>query len=217
MEREPIVEPEPVSHSPQSSRFALVAFMAIAVVGLAISGVEPNDRATWWLEVLPVVIALPVLGWTHERFPLTWLAYVLITGHAIILMFGGHYTYAQVPLGFWVQHAFDLSRNHYDRLGHFAQGFVPAIVAREILLRNNVLPRGGWLFVIVVAVCMAISVLYEFIEWWTALLAGVAATDFLGTQGDPWDTQWDMFMATIGAIVSLLCLSRVHDRALSSP
>jgi putative membrane protein len=216
MEREPIVEPEPVSHSPQSSRLALVAFMAVAVIGLAISGVDPNDRATWWLEVLPVVIALPVLGWTHERFPLTWLAYVLITAHAIILMFGGHYTYAQVPLGIWVQHAFDLSRNHYDRLGHFAQGFVPAIVAREILLRNNVLRRGGWLFVIVVAVCMAISVLYEFIEWWTALLAGVAATDFLGTQGDPWDTQWDMFMATVGAIASLLCLSRVHDRALSS-
>lgn len=216
MQREPIVEPEFVSHSPQSSRLGLVAFMTVAVIGLAISGVDPHDRATWWLEVLPVVIALLLLGWTHERFPLTWLAYALITVHSIILMLGGHYTYAQVPLGFWAQQALDLSRNHYDRLGHFAQGFVPAIVAREILLRNTPLRPGGWLFVIVVAVCMAISVSYEFIEWWTASLAGAAANEFLATQGDVWDTQWDMFMATIGAVVSLLILSRLHDRVLAA-
>jgi putative membrane protein len=202
--------------SPFSSRLALVAFMAVAVVGLAISGIAPHDRITWWLEVLPVVIALPLLGWTHERFPLTWLAYALITLHALILMLGGHYTYAQVPLGYWMQQAFDLSRNHYDRIGHFAQGFVPAILAREILLRNTPLRPGGWLFVIVVAVCMAVSVLYEFLEWWSALIGGVAAEQFLGTQGDVWDTQWDMFFATLGAIASLLLLSKLHDRTLAS-
>jgi putative membrane protein len=216
MSREDIVESDSLSRSPPGSRLALVAFMAIAVVGLAVSGVNPNDRATWWLEVLPVVIALPLLGWTHDRFPLTSLAYALVTVHALILMLGGHYTYAQVPLGFWVQHALDLARNPYDRLGHIAQGFVPAILAREILLRKTPLRPGGWLSVLVVAVCMSVSVLYEFIEWWTALLAGEGATEFLGTQGDVWDTQWDMLCATIGAIVSLLLLSRVHDRALAS-
>jgi putative membrane protein len=216
MSREDIVESDSLSRSPPGSRLALVAFMAIAVVGLAVSGVNPNDRATWWLEVLPVVIALPLLGWTHDRFPLTSLAYALVTVHALILMLGGHYTYAQVPLGFWVQHALDLARNPYDRLGHIAQGFVPAILAREILLRKTPLRPGGWLSVLVVAVCMSVSVLYELIEWWTALLAGEGATEFLGTQGDVWDTQWDMLCATIGAIVSLLLLSRVHDRALAS-
>jgi len=216
MSREDIVESASISQSPPGSRLALIAFLAIAVVGLAISGVEPNDRATWWLEVLPVVIALPLLAWTHERFPLTWLAYALVTVHALILMLGGHYTYAQVPLGFWIQHALDLARNPYDRFGHLAQGFVPAILAREILLRKTPLRPGGWLSVLVVAVCMSVSVLYEFIEWWTALLAGEGATEFLGTQGDVWDTQWDMLCATIGAIISLLLLSRVHDRALAS-
>jgi len=205
-----------ISYSPTSSRTALIIFISVAVVGLTVSGVHPRDRGTWWLEVLPVVIALPLLGWTHERFPLTWLAYLLVTVHALILMLGGHYTYAHVPLGFWMQHAFDFSRNHYDRIGHFAQGFVPAIVARELLLRKTLLRPGGWLSVLVVAVCMSVSVLYEFIEWWSALIAGAGATQFLGTQGDVWDTQWDMFFATIGAITSLIVLSRVHDRALAS-
>jgi len=205
-----------ISHSPKSSRTALIVFMSVAVIGLTVSGVHPRDRGTWWLEVLPVVIALPLLGWTHERFPLTWLAYLLVTVHALILMLGGHYTYAHVPLGFWMQHAFDFSRNHYDRIGHFAQGFVPAIVARELLLRKTPLRPGGWLSVLVVAVCMSVSVLYEFIEWWSALIAGEGATQFLGTQGDVWDTQWDMFFATIGAITALIVLSRVHDRALAS-
>ena len=199
-----------------SSRLALLVFMATAVIGLAVSGLDPHDRATWWLEVLPVVVALPLLGWTHERFPLTWIAYLLIALHTVILVTGGHYTYARVPLGFWMENVFHLVRNDYDRIGHFAQGFVPAIIAREILLRRTPLRPGGWLSVIVVCVCMAISVCYEFIEWWTALIAGGAAEDFLGTQGDPWDTQWDMFSATLGAIAALLLLSRAHDRALAA-
>jgi putative membrane protein len=190
-------------------------FVLVALGGLVITGVAPLERSTWWLEVAPVVVALPLLFWTRKRFPLTPLAYGLIAVHAIILMVGGHYTYAKVPLGFWVQQAFDLSRNPYDRLGHLAQGFVPAILAREILLRCTPLRRGGWLSFIVVSICLAISACYEFIEWWTALIAGAGATAFLGTQGDVWDTQWDMFMALLGAVAAVLLLSRAHDRALA--
>ena len=193
---------------------AFWVFVAVAVIGLIASGIAPVDRMTWWLEVLPVVMALAVTAWTRDRFPLTWLAYVLITVHAAILMLGGHYTYAQVPLGFWVQDAFDLARNHYDRLGHFAQGFVPAIIAREILLRCTPLQRGGWLTFLVISTCLAISAIYEFLEWGTAIAIGADADAFLATQGDPWDTQWDMFLATVGACLSVLFLSRVHDRAL---
>lgn len=189
-------------------------FIAVAAIGLVLSGIAPNDRATWWLEVLPVIIAVPLLWLTRERFPLTPLAYVLISVHAAILMLGGHYTYAQVPLGFWLQDAFDLMRNPYDRIGHFAQGFVPAIIAREILLRRSPLQRGRWLFFIVVSICLAISACYEFMEWWAALIGGGSAEAFLGTQGDVWDTQWDMFLATLGAIAALLVLSSLHDRAL---
>jgi putative membrane protein len=200
--------------SPAASRRAFAGFVAVAVVGLIVSGIAPHDRMTWWLEVAPVVIGLAVLAWTRERFLLTWLAYVLVAVHAAILMLGGHYTYAEVPLGFWIQDVFDLSRNHYDRIGHFAQGFVPAILAREILLRRTPLVRGGWLSFLVVATCLAISATYEFLEWWTALIGGGQAEAFLGTQGDVWDTQWDMFMATVGAVSSLALLSRTHDRAL---
>jgi putative membrane protein len=189
-------------------------FIAVAAVGLVLSGISPFERGTWWLEVLPVIIAVPLLWLTRERFPLTPLAYVLISVHAAILMLGGHYTYAQVPLGFWLQDAFDLMRNPYDRIGHFAQGFVPAIIAREILLRRSPLQRGRWLFFIVVSICLAISACYEFIEWWAALIGGGSAEAFLGTQGDVWDTQWDMFLATVGAITALLLLSRFHDQAL---
>jgi putative membrane protein len=189
-------------------------FIAVAAIGLALSGISPTERGTWWLEVLPVIIAVPLLWLTRERFPLTPLAYVLISVHAAILMLGGHYTYAQVPLGFWLQDAFDLMRNPYDRIGHFAQGFVPAIIAREILLRRSPLQRGGWLFFIVVSICLAISACYEFMEWWAALIGGGSAEAFLGTQGDVWDTQWDMLLATLGAITALLVLSRIHDRAL---
>jgi putative membrane protein len=190
--------------------------LALGAILLVLSGINPKDRYTWILEVAPAIVAAVVLVATYRRFPLTPLAYRLILIHACILMVGGHYTYAEVPLGFWVQRAFGLARNHYDRLGHFAQGFVPAIVAREILLRRTPLKRGGWTFFLVTCVCLAISAFYEFIEWWTALASGEAATAFLGTQGDVWDTQWDMFIALIGAITAQLTLSRVHDRQIDA-
>jgi putative membrane protein len=182
---------------------------------LAFSAIHPHDYLTWWLEVLPALIVAPVLIATGRSFPLTPLAYRLIAIHALILILGGHYTYAQVPLGFWVRDAFDLARNHYDRLGHFVQGFVPAIIAREILLRRSPLVAGKWLFFIVCSICLAISACYEFIEWWTALLGGGSAEAFLGTQGDVWDTQWDMFLALLGSISAQGLLSRVHDRQLN--
>jgi len=192
------------------------ALLAAVSVALLVSGVSPRDRTTWWLEVFPVLIAAPVLIATFARFPLTPLAYTLIALHALILILGGHYTYAQVPLGFWAQDWLGLARNHYDRLGHFAQGFVPAIVAREVLLRTSPLRRGRWLFFLVTATCLAISACYELIEWWAALAGGQSADAFLGTQGDVWDTQWDMFLALIGALTAQLTLSRAHDRALAS-
>ena len=188
--------------------------LAVGVVLLVLSGLHPKDRFTWFLEVAPAIVAAIILAATYRRFPLTPLAYRLILAHACILMVGGHYTYAEVPLGFWMERAFHFARNHYDRIGHFAQGFVPAIVAREILLRRTPLRRGGWTFFLVTCVCLAISAFYEFIEWWTAVATGEAATAFLGTQGDPWDTQWDMFWALIGAITGLVVLSGVHDRQL---
>ena len=192
------------------------ALLAAVSVALLVSGVSPRDRTTWWLEVFPVLIAAPVLIATFARFPLTPLAYTLIALHALILILGGHYTYAQVPLGFWAQDWLGLARNHYDRLGHFAQGFVPAIVAREVLLRTSPLRPGRWLFFLVTATCLAISACYELIEWWAALAGGRSADAFLGTQGDVWDTQWDMFLALIGALTAQLTLSRAHDRALAS-
>jgi putative membrane protein len=179
------------------------------------SGIAPHDRITWWLEVSPVLLGAPLLLVTARRFPLTPLLYGLLFAHAVILMVGGHYTYARVPFGFWMQDVFDFARNHYDRIGHLAQGFVPAILAREILLRRTPLVPGGWLFLLVLSVCLAFSALYEMLEWWTALLGGIAATDFLGTQGDVWDTQWDMFLAGVGATAALLLLSRLHDRQLA--
>jgi putative membrane protein len=190
-------------------------FLAAGLFALIASGIHPYDRTTWLLEVMPVLLGVPILIFTHRRFPLTPLAYRLLFVHALILMLGGHYTYARVPLGFWVQDLFDLSRNHYDRLGHLAQGFVPAILAREILVRCTPLRRGGWLFFLVTAVCLAISACYEFIEWWSALIGGEAAEAFLGTQGDVWDTQWDMLLAMVGAITAQAVLSRVHDRELA--
>jgi putative membrane protein len=167
------------------------------------------------MEVAPVFIAAPILVATYKRYPLTTLVYTLIFVHACILILGGHYTYARVPLGFWIQDAFDFSRNHYDRIGHFAQGFVPAMIAREILLRRSPLVPGKWLFFVVVCICLAISACYEFIEWWAALIGGAGATEFLGTQGDQWDTQWDMFMAFTGAIVAQVLLAGWHDRQMA--
>ena len=191
------------------------ALLAVVLAVFAWSGIGPADRFTWFLEVAPVLIAVPALVATRRRFPLTSLAYRLIALHAIVLMVGGHYTYAEVPLGFWAQEALGLARNHYDRLGHFAQGFVPAILAREILLRGTPLRPGGWLFVLVTACCLSVSALYELVEWATALATGEAATAFLGTQGDVWDTQWDMFLALIGCLIAQLLLSRLHDRQLA--
>jgi putative membrane protein len=189
--------------------------LALATIALVISGIGVYDRTTWILEVLPIFIGVPILIATRRRFPLTPLLYWLIFFHALILMLGGHYTYARVPLGFWVQDAFGMTRNPYDRIGHLAQGFVPAILAREILLRRTPLQRGGWLFFLVASVCLAFSAFYEFTEWWSAVIGGSAATDFLGTQGDPWDTQWDMFCALLGALTAQLLLARWHDRQLA--
>jgi putative membrane protein len=190
----------------------VLLFVVLAV--LVWSGIHPADRFTWWLEVTPVLIGLPIVILTHRRFPLTPLLQVLLTLHAIILMVGGRYTYAEVPAGFWVRDALGLARNHYDRLGHFAQGFVPAILAREILWRRSPLRGSRWLPFVVVSICLAFSATYELIEWLTAVLTGSGATAFLGTQGDVWDTQWDMFMCLVGAVTSLLLLSGVHTREL---
>jgi putative membrane protein len=179
------------------------------------SGIGPKERGTWWLEVAPVLVGVPILAATYRRFPLTPLAYVLISLHAIILMVGGHYTYAEVPLFNWIRDTFGFARNHYDRVGHVAQGFVPAILAREVLLRTSPLRPGGWLFFLVCCVCLAISALYELIEWWAALLTSPdTGTAFLGTQGDVWDTQWDMFLALAGSVAAQLALSRVHQGQL---
>ena len=192
-----------------------VVLLVLGLVALIVSGTDPHDRFTWFLEVAPILIAVPILVATYRRFRLTPLAYRLIFLHALVLMIGGHYTYAEVPIGNWLRDALGLARNHYDRLGHLMQGFVPAIVGRELLLRTSPLRRGRWLFVLVTLSCLGISALYEFVEWWTALGTGAAATAFLGTQGDPWDTQWDMFCALVGAIVAQLTIARVHDRELA--
>ena len=193
----------------------LRSLLVLTLAVLIWSGIGPHDRPTWVLEVAPVVIALPILFFTRTPFPLTALSYRLLCLHGIVLMVGGHHTYSQVPIGFWVQDVLELSRNHYDRAGHFFQGFVPAIVAREILIRRSPLQRGKWLFFLVTCVCLAISATYEFLEWWTALIVGGAAEQFLATQGDIWDTQWDMFIAVIGAVTAQLLLARLHDRQLS--
>ena len=196
------------------SREPLV-LLILALGSLVWSGIGPKDRFTWLLEVLPVLIGGPVLVATHGRFPLTPLLTRLLFLHAVILMVGGHWTYAEVPLGFWMKETFHFARNHYDRIGHLAQGFVPALLVREILLRRTALGSGGWLFVLVTSVCLAFSALYELFEWGTAVATGSAADAFLGTQGDPWDTQWDMFLCLAGALASQLLLSRAHDRSLA--
>ena len=187
----------------------------LAFVALVVSGIGPKDRLTWLLEVAPVLIGAPLLVATARRFPLTPLLYRLLFFHALVLMLGGHYTYAEVPLGEWAKEAFGFARNHYDRLGHVTQGFVPAILAREILLRKTPLHPGGWLRLFVTSVCLAFSALYELIEWATALVSGEAAAAFLGTQGDIWDTQWDMFLALCGALLAQALLARLHDRQLA--
>ena len=192
--------------------------LLLVVMGLVLiwSGVRPFERGTWWLEVAPVLIGLPVLVATFPAFRLSPLLYRLLFLHAVILAVGGHYSYARVPIGFWLQDLLDLSRNPYDRIGHLAQGFIPAILVREILLRLSPLRPGKWLCFLVVSVCLAFSAFYELIEWWTALIGGESAEAFLGTQGDVWDTQWDMLLALLGAIAALTLLRRTHDRSLEA-
>ncbi len=191
----------------------ILAMLALLLI-LALSAIHPYDRTTWFMEVAPVFIALPVMIATYRRFPLTTLLYVMIFVHALVLIAGGHYTYARVPLGFWIEHAFSLGRNPYDKIGHFMQGFVPFLVTREILLRNGFLTGRRMAAFLSVCVVMAISAWYELIEWWSALAMGQGADEFLGTQGDPWDTQSDMFFAFIGAITALVLLTRWHDRMM---
>jgi putative membrane protein len=190
------------------------SWYAIFVAVLVWSAVGPHDYPTWWLEVSPALVGAGILHVSRQRFPLTPLLYWLILVHAVILMVGGHYTYAEVPLGDWVRDLFGQQRNNYDKLGHFAQGFVPALVARELLLRLRVVDRGGWLNFLVACICLAISAFYELLEWWVALLSAEAAEAFLGTQGYVWDTQSDMAWALFGAVLALLALSQVHDRQL---
>src|SRR6476659_1307857 len=192
-----------------------LVLLTLWAVALVVSAIDVYDPFTWVLEVFPAIIAVVVLAFTYRRFPLTNLLYVLIFVHSLILMAGGHYTYARVPLGFWMERTFHFTRNHYDRIGHFAQGFVPAIITREVLLRRSPLQRGKWLFFLVTCVCLAVSASYELIEWLAALLGGSSADAFLGTQGDVWDTQWDMFTALVGALSALVLLPRVHDRQLA--
>ena len=192
-----------------------LVLLIVGAVLLVVSGIGPHDRVTWVLEVAPILIAVPILLLTARRFPLTPLAYRLIFVHALILMLGGHYTYAEVPAGFWMKRMLGLARNPYDRLGHIAQGFVPAIVVREVLIRRSPLRPGKWLTFLALCVGLAISALYELVEWWAALIGGEGADAFLGTQGDQWDTQWDMFLALVGAASALLLLSRLHDRQIA--
>ena len=187
----------------------------IVLLALALSGIAPYDRATWLLEVAPVLIAFPLLLWTYQRFALTRLLYVIIALHALVLILGGAYTYARVPPGFWVQDLFELSRNPYDKLGHFFQGVTPALLAREVLLRRGFVVPGKMLGFLAICVALAFSAFYELIEWWVALLAGQGAEDFLGTQGDPWDTQSDMLMALLGALLSVIALAGLQDRQIA--
>jgi putative membrane protein len=192
----------------------LTIWTVVLITLLVLSGMNPFDRATWLLEVFPILIALPVIWVTYHRFPLTNLLYFLIFCHAVVLMVGGAYTYARVPFGFQIEDLLHLSRNPYDKIGHFFQGFVPALVTREILIRGHYVKTGKMLVFLVVCVVLAISATYELIECAVALWLGQGSDEFLGTQGDPWDTQSDMFFALIGAVMALLTLSRLHDKQL---
>ena len=197
-------------------RGLLAALAAIVVIALVLSGIAPKDRLTWWMEVLPAMIALAVLFATRRSYPLTTLLYVLITLHCLVLIYGGAYTYAHVPLGFWLQDLLGTVRNPYDKIGHFMQGFVPAMIAREIFVRGGYVRGRRMTAFLCVCAAMTVSAVYELIEWWAALAVGEGADEFLGTQGDEWDTQSDMFMALIGSCTALVLLSRLHDRQIAS-
>jgi putative membrane protein len=201
--------------TPMQDRTLYATLGSGVLLALICSAVAPYDRATWLLEVAPVLIAAPLLIWSHRRFPLTHLLYWVIAIHALVLILGGTYTYARVPPGFWVQDWFDLARNPYDKLGHFIQGVTPALLAREVLLRRRFIAGGKMLGFLALCVALAFSAFYELIEWWVALIAGQGAEDFLGTQGDPWDTQSDMLMALIGAGLSVTLLARIQDKHIA--
>jgi putative membrane protein len=203
------------AHAPEqtSTRYVLV-LLAIFGIGLAWSAIRPHDYFTWFLEVVPALLGLVILSAAYPWMRFTKLVYTLVLIHCLILMVGGHYTYAEVPLFNWVRDTFHQARNNYDRVGHFAQGFVPAIIAREVLLRKTPLKRGGWLYLIVVGMCLGISALYELFEWSVAVATGSAADAFLGSQGDPWDTQKDMATCMIGALIAPLLLGKLHNKQL---
>ncbi len=190
----------------------VIVFLSV----LTWSAIQPADRLTWWMEVIPAIVGFVILIMTRQRFPLTELVYFLILVHAIILMVGGHYTYAEVPLGDWLRDLVGGGRNNYDKLGHLAQGFIPVMIAREIMIRNKVVAARGWLTFLLLSVVLAFSAFYELIEWWAALVSSEAAESFLGTQGYIWDTQSDMLWALCGAILALLSLSKLHDRQISA-
>jgi putative membrane protein len=194
--------------------FKQVIWLTLFCTVLIWSAIGPKDYYTWLLEVLPALIGLAVLVWSRQRFPLTPLVYILILIHCIILMVGGHYTYAEVPAGDWVSNLFGWQRNNYDKLGHLAQGFVPAMICREIFIRKQVVAGKWWRSFLICCFCLAFSAFYELLEWWTALLSGAGAEAFLGTQGYLWDTQSDMLLALLGALLALITLSRLHDRQL---
>ncbi len=202
------------SSTPSDKTFNRMLLGMVALV-FSWSAWRPADRFTWFMEVFPVVVGIGTLIGAYPRWRFCRLVSSLIAAHALILIVGGHYTYAAVPIGSWFRDTFHLARNHYDRLGHFMQGFVPAMIAREILIRKRVIPRGPWLCFIVLAICLAISASYELLEWQTAIWTGAKADAFLGTQGDPWDTQWDMTWALVGAIMALVTLSRAHNRSMA--
>lgn len=194
-----------------------IGLSCAVAAALSWSAIAPVDRTTWLMEIIWVLAAAPLLFFTRKRFGLTRLLAWLIAIHCLILIYGGKYTYAHTPLGDWMASTFDLARNHYDRIGHFAQGFIPAILARELLLRQTPTRPGGWLFYLVCAACLSFSAFFEFIEWWAALVMGGDADAYLATQGDIWDTHWDMFLALCGSIIAQVTLSRIHDRQLGIP
>ncbi|HEY0501977.1 MAG TPA: DUF2238 domain-containing protein [Lysobacter sp.] len=204
----------PVARPPHRAE----AWLLVAIVAAALlwSGIAPKDRLTWFMEVVWVILGLPLIAANWRRFPLTRLLCWLLIAHALVLIYGGAYTYAETPLGFWLRDTFGFERNPWDRVGHFMQGFVPAILARELLLRCTPLRRGGWLVYLVLAAALSFSALFELIEWWAALAFGADADAFLATQGDVWDTQWDMFLCLCGGALSLLLWSRLHDRQLGA-
>ncbi len=199
---------------PRPSPAQVALWLAIYGGVLAWSAIDPKDRFTWWLEVAPALVGFVVLAATWRRFPLTPLVYWLILAHCVILMVGGHYTYAEVPLFDWIRDRFDLQRNNYDKVGHFAQGFVPAMIARELTIRLRLIRGAAWRNFFILCFVLGFSAFYELLEWWVALASGDDAVAFLATQGDPWDTQSDMFLALVGGSLALLTLGRLHDRQL---